>query len=216
MLNKNAFTSLYQIAERQQGCFTARQARKAGYSTQGQYYHVHNGDWQKLDRGIFRLNFFPRGKRLDLMTIYLWSCDGEGSPQGVYSHDTAFSLFPYSVWNPEETHMTVRPGFRKRGQEPEGLVLYKDVVPPSEITWLHGVPVTKPVRTVVHLLQRDFLEKHHLVDFLRTSFAEGLITHAELMKVDLSLHEWNLLVPLLERLRYDRLEEIRQSRRLQA
>ena len=47
--------ALYEIAAEQGGYFTAAQAREAGYAYSQQHYHCNRGNWQRVERGIFRL-----------------------------------------------------------------------------------------------------------------------------------------------------------------
>lgn len=50
---------LIDIAAAQSGYFTAGQAREAGYSYSAQRYHVNRGNWQQVDRALFRLPEWP-------------------------------------------------------------------------------------------------------------------------------------------------------------
>ena len=50
---------LYQIAAEQQGLFTAKQAKRAGFDERNHHYYVARGDWEKEHRGIYRLRQFP-------------------------------------------------------------------------------------------------------------------------------------------------------------
>jgi predicted transcriptional regulator of viral defense system len=203
MHNRATFERLYVIAEQQHGCFTAQQACTAGYSAQSQYYHVQCGDWERLFRGIFRLRFFPRPERLDLMIYYLWASDGNAGPQGIFSHDTALSLYPYSVWIPNEKHITVPPSFRRRAQTPGKVRFYKGLLDPKDVCTVQGVRVTKPLRTLADLMVRGFVAQYHLVDFIRTSLAAGVITDTDLNEPTLSEHEWNLIEPLFQNAGYN-------------
>ena len=47
--------ALYEIAAEQGGYFTAAQAREAGYAYSQQHYHSARGNWQRIDRGIRRI-----------------------------------------------------------------------------------------------------------------------------------------------------------------
>ena len=46
---------LFEIAEGQQGYFTAKQAADAGYQLGSQAYHVKSENWVRVERGIYRL-----------------------------------------------------------------------------------------------------------------------------------------------------------------
>lgn len=215
MDSRQTFARLYQVAELQQGCFTAHQASSAGYSPQSHYYHVRCGDWERLARGIFRLTHYPRPRRLDLLTYALWTADRDGVPQGVFSHDTALSLYPYSVWAPLKTHITVPQDFSKRAKPPGEIALYKADLQPSHVTTVDGVRATTPIKTLADLMARGFVAQYHLVDFIRTSFASGVITAKQLKDAGLDDTEWELLIPLLQKAGYDKIDEIPITRPLQ-
>src|SRR4030095_5691254 len=216
MGNRQTFDRLYQIADLQHGCFTAQQARSPGYSPQGQYYHVQSGDWERLARGIFRLRHYPRPRRLDLLTYHLWTADRDGVPQGIFSYDTALSLYPSSVWVPVKTHMTVPWGFNKRAKPPGEIVLYKADLKPSHVTTVQGVRTTTPLKTIADLMVRGFVAQYHLVDFIRTSLATDVITTKQLNDADLDDSEWELLIPLLRKAGYDETHARRITRSIQA
>ena len=60
---------LYEIAETQNGYFTAAQARSAGYSHPLLSYHTRQGTFQRVARGIYRLTFFPPAPHEDLFVV---------------------------------------------------------------------------------------------------------------------------------------------------
>ena len=69
---RDAAKRLYEIAEGQQGFFTTKQAKAAGFAENTHPYHVQAGNWIREHRGIYRLANFPQGERPDLMLWYLW------------------------------------------------------------------------------------------------------------------------------------------------
>src|SRR5215469_16598830 len=99
---------LFEIAEAKHGLFTTKQA---GYSEKAQHYHARAGNWIRDYRGIYRLARYPRSEWADLMLWQLWSRNREDVPQGVYSHETALSLYELSDVMPARLHMTVPHGF---------------------------------------------------------------------------------------------------------
>jgi len=153
--------------------------------------------------------YFPTPVRLDLMICYLWTCGRDDVPQGVFSHDTAFSLFPYSVWLPTEKHITVPRNFRRRGAPPEPTRLYKRDSDNLDVTMLEGVTVTKPVRTIVDLLASGFVQRHHLRDFMRVALETGFVTRVDMIGAHLDAQERKLFVDLLDTISYERIEDIR-------
>jgi len=162
--NTDKSRRLWEIASLQDGFFTARQAREVGYHTNGQAYQIKAGNWVREHRGIYRFAGYPLGERPDLMRWYLWSCNRKGEPQGVYSHETALSLYEVSDVNPAKIHMTVPGGFRRSAALPRILVLHLGHLRRADIGNMHGVDVTTPIRTLVDVvgagtLSRDILEQ---------------------------------------------------------
>src|ERR1039458_4034140 len=115
---------LYEIAEGQEGFFTTKQAKAAGFAENTHPYHVQARNWIREHRGIYRLASFPRGERPDLMLWSLWSRNRKEEVQGVYSHQTALSLHDLSDVMPAKLHMTVPRSFRRNSEVPRVLALH--------------------------------------------------------------------------------------------
>src|SRR5215471_3753870 len=103
--HREASRRLFEFAEQQQGFFTTKQAKAAGYAENTHPYHVHVGNWIREHRGIYRLANFPQNDRPDLMLWWLWSKNRDGVSQGVYSHETALSLHDLTDLMPSKLHM---------------------------------------------------------------------------------------------------------------
>ena len=174
--NTNKSRRLWELASLQDGFFTARQARTVGYDTNGQAYQVKAGNWIREHRGIYRFASYPLGERPDLMKWYLWSCNRQGEAQGVYSHETALSLYEVSDVNPAKIHMTVPKGFRRSAAIPRILVLHFGLVPREGTGEMHGVLVTTPIRTLVDVVNAGTLSRD-LLEQAATEFLQlGLVT----------------------------------------
>jgi hypothetical protein len=191
------FKNLYPVAESQEGYFTAKQALAAGYSNRMQTYHVQNGDWVKEARAIFRLDSFPAAVKPELMVWYLWSCNRQGEAQGVFSHETALAVYPLSSWNSKEIQLTVPQGFQ-RMVVPEVLRLHRRHLRSDEVIIKYGVPVTKPIRTLVDLLVEEKIPRKYLQEAIVEALDQKLILRAEISKVKLTVSERQLLNRLLE------------------
>jgi predicted transcriptional regulator of viral defense system len=209
-MSKQAFDQLFSLASGQDGCFTSRQAKEVGYSPQSQSYHVKTGDWMKMGRGIFRLKHFPGPRNLRVMSLYLWAADGTGKPVGVFSRETAFAMYPYSVWVPRKDDIIVPPGFRKRAMPPSEVRIHRQRLAPVDITIIDGLPVTTILRTLVDFLSDGFLEKHYLKDYLRVALHMEYLKHEDFFKAHLSIQEKDLLISFLERVKYERVGELKK------
>jgi predicted transcriptional regulator of viral defense system len=177
---KQAAKQLYEIAETQQGFFTTKQAKAAGFAENTHPYHVHAGNWIREHRGIYRLTSFPRGERPDLMLWSLWSRNRGEAAQGVYSHQTALSLHDLSDVMPAKLHMTVPRSFRRNSEIPRVLVLHLADLLQGDIGVAHGVRVTKPMRTILDLLEGGEVAPTILRQVLREGLRRGLIRRREI------------------------------------
>jgi predicted transcriptional regulator of viral defense system len=121
----DSFARLNTLAEAQQGYFTARQAVDAGYADNTHPYHVRAGNWIRHCRGVYRLAHFPLPEDGEMAGWYFWSQNRAGEPQGVYSHQTALSIYELSDVMPARLHLTVPPGFRRNAPIPKVLVLHR-------------------------------------------------------------------------------------------
>jgi predicted transcriptional regulator of viral defense system len=184
---KEAAKRLYEIAEGQQGFFTTKQAKAAGFAENTHPYHVQAGNWVREHRGIYRLASFPRSERPDLMLWSLWSRNRNQTAQGVYSHQTALSLHELSDLMPAKLHMTVPKSFRRNSEVPRVLVLHLADLPQSDIADANGVRVTKPMRTIVDLLEGGEVPTATLRQALREGLRRGLIRRGEIAEAKRSL-----------------------------
>jgi len=120
-------------AAKNDGFFTAAQARDAGYADSVHGYHVEKGEWIKMLRGIYRLAELSPPSRSELVVFSLWSRDRDGRPQGVFTHQTAREIHGLDRRTGREIHMTVPKSFRKNADTPDGLILHKDDL--SDTAW---------------------------------------------------------------------------------
>ena len=177
---KEAAKRLYEIVEGQQGFFTTKQAKAAGFAENTHPYHVQAGNWIRENRGIYRLSSFPRGDRPDLMLWSLWSRNRGEAAQGVYSHQTALSLHDLSDVMPAKLYMTVPRSFRRNSEIPGVLVLHFADLDQNDIGAAHGVRVTKPMRTILDLLEGGEVAAADLRQALREGLRRGLIRRSEI------------------------------------
>lgn len=179
---KESARKLYEIAQSQQGFFTTKQATRAGFTEPTHPYHVRAGNWIREHRGIYRLTAFPTTDRPDLMLWYLWSQNRREIPQGTYSHSTALSLHELSDLMPSKLHMTVPKEFR-RNVIPDILVLHRAELKPSEVQEMHGVRVTRALRTITDLLQGGGTDRSQLKLAFGEALRRGLIVRKEMERM---------------------------------
>lgn len=177
---KEAARRLHEVAQSQQGFFTTKQAIRAGFSEKTHSYHVNARNWIREHRGIYRLADFPPPERPDLMLWYLWSQDRKEQPEGTYSHDTALSLHELSDIMPSKLHMTVPRDFRRNSRIPEILVLHRAQLDPSEVQEVHGVRVTRALRTIMDLLRSGHVDRSQMKLAVDEAIRRGLIARREI------------------------------------
>src|SRR5260370_25827361 len=112
--------------------------------------------------GIDRRADSPPAERPDLMLWYLWSQNRREIPEGTYSHETALSLHELSDIMPSKLHMTVPKKFRRNSQIPEILVLHRADLNEGDVHDPHRVKVTRPLRTILDLLETGRVDMRHI------------------------------------------------------
>jgi predicted nucleotidyltransferase len=176
MVNKaDKAQRLFELAETQVGYFTAADAKKLGYNYPHQHFHVKQGNWIRVDHGIYRLKKFPAADQEDLMQWWLWS-----RKKGVISHETAASLYQLGDILPSKIHLTVPLNFRKRPAK-KNLVLHKANLSASEVDKRDDLPVTTPLRTVFDLA-RSHLDDGRLSAVAKDAIKKGLVSRKELVE----------------------------------
>ncbi len=178
---KSITDDLFEIAEGQQGYFTAGQAADVGYLLGSQAHHVKAGNWVRASRGIYRLARFPQSDEEQLVIYYLWSRNRAGVPEGVYSHQTALSIHELSDVNPAKLHMTVPPAFRRSAKEPSILVLHRTILDGKDVEQRQSFRVTRPIRTIVDLATIELVSRDMIAQALAEGRSRGLITTREIV-----------------------------------
>jgi predicted transcriptional regulator of viral defense system len=114
------------------------------------------------------------------MLWYLWSQNRQEVPEGTYSHDTALSLHELSDIMPSKLHMTVPITFRRNSGIPEILVLHRAHLDASDVQEIHGVRVTRALRTIVDLLRSGNVDRSQLKLAVDEAIRRGLIARREI------------------------------------
>ena len=184
--HREASRRLFDSAEQQQGFFTTKQAKAAGFAENTHPYHVQAGNWVRERRGIYRLALYPAADRPDLVLWALWSRNRDEEVEGVYSHQTALSLYDLSDLNPAKLHMTVPSDFRRNGEIPGILVLHYADLPKSDVQAGSGFKFTRPLRTILDLIETGTVERNFIRQALRQAVERGLITRQQIRSAQMS------------------------------
>ena len=178
--HREASRRLFEFAEQQQGFFTTKQAKAAGFAENTHPYHVQVGNWIREHRGIYRLALFPATDRPELALWALWSRNRNEEVEGVYSHHTVLSLYELSDLNPAKLHMTVPTDFRRNSEIPGILVLHFADLPESDVKSAQGFKFTAPLRAILDLIELGTVERNLIRQALRQAVARGLITRQQI------------------------------------
>ncbi len=181
---------LFEIANTQQGYFTAKQAKEAGYYPGDNDFYVKNKKWLRIYRGIYKIKNYPQYHQFHphLVPLSLWSRNKKGEPQGVFSHFTAaiyHGLLPHvSPLQETPVFMTVPKKFRHTGPHPQSLQLMYALLEPSEIHECpdRGYRVTSIVRTLYDMLEECGASEETL-EMIRNAATKNLIGPQEALSL---------------------------------
>ena len=170
---KPDYNHLYNIAERQAGYFTSRQARTAGFSWERLSANARRGRFIRIRPGIYRLAQFPTSRFEDLFIAWL-----RMGPSATISHESALSVFDLSDILPHEVHVTVpRSASRRR----TGIRMHTRHLEPEDIIWREGLPITRAERTITDILQEGIAEEQ-IRKAIHEGIQRGIITSESLLK----------------------------------
>lgn len=175
---KDRERALRAIASPQGGYFTARQALGAGYGYRLQHFHRQLGNWQQVDRAVYRFPDFPDSTHEDLIRWALWSSDRSGRVRAVASHETALSVHELGDVMPSTVHLTVPRSFRKAS--PGGCILHRAELAEPDIEARPGFLVTTPRRTLIDAAESP-LSPEHLAGSVRDALRRGLVQRRQLL-----------------------------------
>ena len=184
--HREASRRLFEIAEQQQGFFTTKQAKAAGFAENTHPYHVQVGNWIREYRGIYRLALFPVTDRPDLVLWALWSRNRNEEIEGVYSHHTVLSFYDLSDLNPAKLHMTVPTDFRRNSEIPGVLVLHYADLAASDVQTVQGFKITRPLRAILDLIEAGTVERNFIRQAITQAVDRGLITRPEIRSRQMS------------------------------
>jgi len=166
--------SLFHIAETQAGYFTSEQARSVGFTPSLLAYHAQGRQFERIERGLYRLNRFPATPHEDLFVASL-----SAGLHAVISHDSALALYELSDLLPSEIHLTVP---RTSSRRHPGLRLHTNRLEESEITQYNGLRVTTVPRTIADAAAGGLADEL-VIQAIQQSLQRGLTTLKSLQNV---------------------------------
>jgi predicted transcriptional regulator of viral defense system len=174
------FSALMEIAQAQQGYFTTRQAIAAGYADNTHTYHVRTGNWERIQRGIYRLTHLSPAEDGLTPAYLLWTRGRDDKSVGVLSHETALSYFDLGDFNPSKIHLTVPASFRRNSQPPKSVVLHHATITPVEITLMRGMPICRATRALCDVVLKNILAQEECRRLAKEARRRGLILDGEI------------------------------------
>lgn len=177
--------TLFEIAEAQEGLFTAKQAELTGFDKRNHSYHVRVGNWIREHRGIYRLANFPRSSYEQYVLWSLWSRNRDDEPQGIYSGQTALSIHELSDLMPAKLHMSVPKTFRRNSRLPKVLMLHYEDIPAANCVTMRGFRVQRPLAAVIELFESGEVSEDILRQAVQEGVKRGLIPLSEVKSAKL-------------------------------
>lgn len=145
--SKELARKLRKLAKRQHGCFTAAQAVETGYADSVHLYHIKNGEWLRLFRGIYRFAEAPETPAARCMAALLWTRDKNGEIQGFLTAETASALRAGTLSPDAPIQLGVPKGFRRSSEAPEGIRIEFLNIKNHKTSKIDGLPVREPSGT---------------------------------------------------------------------
>jgi predicted transcriptional regulator of viral defense system len=168
---------LYQLAEQQAGCFTAMQARDAGFSYSLLSYRVGTGRFNRVRPRVYRMVRFPSSPHEDLYVAWL-----QAGRQAVISHDSALALCGLSDLLPHRIHVTLP---RSASRRQPGLQLHTKRLEPEDVTRYEGLPVTTVLRTLIDVTAAGLADEQ-IRQAIQEALRRGLVTRESLLRLTVS------------------------------
>ena len=193
----NRKDQLFEVADRQQGFFTAKQAVECGYARSNFHLKIASGEWVQEGRGIYRLGRYPVTDRPELVLWSLWSRNVHDVPQGVWSHETALDIYELSDVMPSKMHMTVPLNFRRRSEIPKVLSLHLEHLEEVDFEQRQGFRVTTPLRTLIDVVKIGTVADNFLIQAFQQALERGMIVKDELRALEISCPEVYLKIKSL-------------------
>jgi predicted transcriptional regulator of viral defense system len=112
--------------------------------------------------------------------IPIWSRNRNEETEGIFSHQTALSLYELSDLNPAKLHLTVPRRFRRNSEIPGVLVLHYADLPERDVQMTQGFRFTRPLRTIIDVMEAGDVEHSFIRQALGQPVQKGLITRQQL------------------------------------
>jgi len=161
-------------AYHQNGYFSARQALDHGISSQLLSHHVRQGRFERVRRGLYRVQGFPTVEHDDMREKWM----AVGKDKAILSHESALALLDLSDNIPDAVHLLVPRRYRGLRRPPGVVVHTRPDDDDVRTVWRDGLPLTAPARTLVDVV--DDLQPEQASMAVQQALARGLLTTRQL------------------------------------
>ena len=135
---------LAKVSRRQHGLITTAQSTECGVSVDARRHRIRTGRWSVIAPGVVAVAGTPPTWKQRTMAAVL-----AAAPGAVASHTTAAGLFALSSCSSRAVEITVPRGRSHRSRLAK---MHESVhLPPSYVTTVDHIPVTRPTRTLIDL-----------------------------------------------------------------
>lgn len=176
---------LLKIAQNQSGLFTSHQAIKAGVDPRNHSYHLKVGNWSRVEKGIYHLNFIQPNSKRDFFFFQLWARKRKGEQAGVFSYETALYLMNLKEDHPKKFHVTVPNSFR-RSIKNDQLILHYEDLKDSEKTSINNLYITDTKKTFQDLISNGAYHPEWIKQKLKTAIEKQIISLEEVKKISVN------------------------------
>lgn len=148
---------LREVADRQHGYFTAKQAQACGIPAKAHSSYCLYHGWIRIGKGLYRLGGYANSNASRWLRWLLWSRDGNETIQGALCRQSALAFYGLRPDPARTVHMAVPVNLRKRGIE-DGVQIYPeltDETPVLSYGLFRAVSPSAAVRELQELLQAE-------------------------------------------------------------
>lgn len=179
-----AIRAINDIAASQRGLFTTAQAQASGVDRYVVSRLVSMGNVERLAKGVYRMGGAPSTREEDVLAVWL-TIDPERRPGDISAEGTSVAMGATAAWLYGIGEVGPSPyefcAPKRKQTKRANLILRKRELDPSDVSIVAGVPVTKPARTVLDLI--DYGEDLSLVaNVLVDALERGLINDEGMLK----------------------------------
>ncbi|MBA2643110.1 MAG: type IV toxin-antitoxin system AbiEi family antitoxin domain-containing protein [Actinobacteria bacterium] len=161
-------------AYQQSGYFTAQQAHDYGVSRQLLNHHLHQGRFERVRRGLYRITGFPSSQYDDIREKWI----AVGPERALVSHESALALLELSDNVPDKVHLLVPRKHRGLRRPPDVVIHTRPDDERVNTVWRDGMPLTAPARTLVDVA--DEIQPEQAAMAAQQALSRGLLTRRQL------------------------------------